>query len=96
MDVATLGGAGRRSLGHWVLWLLPYRLVLAAYDADAAGYEGAAYLANLMERVQGISVPHGQDLTGFHASGGNLRNWLRCQMDQLAASPSDAFSDRHP
>jgi DNA primase len=76
VDVATLGGAGRRNLGHWALWLLPYRLILAAYDADAAGQEGAAYLAGLSERVRVVQVPHGHDLTGFHADGGDLRAWL--------------------
>jgi hypothetical protein len=81
VDVATLGGAGRRNLGHWVLWLLPYRRILTAYDGDAAGYEGAAYLASLMERVQGIRVPHGDDLTGFHAGGGDLWAWFRPQLD---------------
>jgi len=77
LDVATLGGAGRRNLGHWALWLLPYRLILAAYDADAAGHEGAAYLAGLMERVRAIRVPFGGDLTGFHVAGGDLGGWLR-------------------
>lgn len=82
VDVATLAGASRRSLGHWVLWLLPYRLILAAYDADTAGCEGAAYLESLMVRVQGIRVPHGVDLTGFHVSGGNLRDWLCSHLER--------------
>jgi len=69
VDVATFGGAGRRNLGHWALWLLPYRLILAAYDADAAGQEGAAYLASLMDRMRAIRVPFGGDLTGFHVGG---------------------------
>ena len=85
VDVATLGGAGRRNLGHWALWLLPYRLILAAYDADAAGYEGAAYLASLMERVRGIRVPHGEDLTDFQASGGDLQVWLCSHLERLFA-----------
>ncbi|MGD2206195.1 MAG: CHC2 zinc finger domain-containing protein [Anaerolineae bacterium] len=89
VDVATLGGAGRRSLGHWSLWLLPYRQILAAYDADLAGREGAMYLASLFERVQGIRVPHGEDLTGFHAGGGKLRAWLHSHLKQSGRfSPS--------
>jgi DNA primase len=92
VDVATLGGAGRRSLGHWTLWLLPYQLILAAYDADAAGHEGAAYLANRLERVQGIRVPQGKDLTGFHASGGDLRAWLGCHLEQIEASAPEALA----
>jgi len=86
VDVATFGGAGRRCLGHWLLWLLPYRSILAAYDADAAGGRGTAYLASLSGRVQGIRVPHGEDLTGFHAEGGDLRAWLSGHLKPLGAT----------
>jgi hypothetical protein len=86
VDVATFGGAGRRCLGHWLLWLLPYRRILAAYDADTAGGRGTAYLASLSERVQGIRVPHGEDLTGFHAGGGDLRAWLSGHLKPLGAT----------
>jgi DNA primase len=88
VDIATLGGAGRRGLGHWLLWLLPYRHILAAYDADTAGRRGAAYLANLTGRVQNIQVPHGEDLTGFHSEGGDLRSWLRGYLDPLGVTRS--------
>jgi hypothetical protein len=93
-DVATLGGAGRRNLGHWALWLLPCRQILAAYDADAAGYEGAAYLASLMERVQAVRVPHGGDLTGFHVGGGNLRDWLCERLERLTPGTLQIRPDR--
>lgn len=83
VDVASLGGAGRRSLGAWVLWLLPYRLILVAYDADAAGREGATYLLGWSERVKAIRVPHGGDLTGFRVGGGDLKAWLG---DHLAST----------
>lgn len=43
VDVATLGGTSRRNLGHWALWMLPCRLILAVYDANAAGQESAAW-----------------------------------------------------
>jgi len=88
VDVATLGGAGRRCLGHWLLWLLPYQCILAAYDADGAGRQGAAHLASLSERVQGIRVPHGEDLTGFHAEGGDLRAWLGSHLASLGVAPA--------
>ena len=94
VDVATLGGAGRRRLGHWALWLLPYQSILAAYDADEAGCEGAAYLASLMERVQGIRVPYGEDLTGFHAGGGDLRAWLCCHLERTGRFDRKAPSGR--
>jgi DNA primase len=89
VDVATLGGAGRRNLGHWALWLLPYRLILAAHDADAAGQEGAAYLATMSERVRVVQVPHGHDLTGFHAGGGDLRAWLLEQWKRVQVGTSE-------
>ena len=82
VDVATLGGAGRRNLGAWALWLLPYPLILAAYDTDGAGNEGATYLTTLFRRVQRIRVPHGGDLTGFYAGGGQLRTWLQAHLKQ--------------
>jgi DNA primase len=91
VDVATLGGAGRRCLGHWLLWLLPYRRILAAYDADGAGRQGAAHLESLSGRVQGIRVPHGKDLTGFHAEGGDLRAWLGSHLAAMGMAP---ISDR--
>jgi len=47
-------------------------LALAAYDADAAGHEGAVYLTDPMDRVRAIRVPFGGDLTGFHAGGGGF------------------------
>ncbi len=87
MDVATLGGAGRHCLGHWLLWLLPYRRILAAYDADGAGRQGAAHLESLSGRVQGIQVPYGKDLTGFHAEGGDLRAWLGSHLASLGIVP---------
>jgi DNA primase len=89
VDVATLGGAGRRSLGHWALWLLPYRLILTAYDADVSGRDGAAFLASSVERVQGISVPYGGDLAGFLASGGNLSTWLGFHLKLLVECDSN-------
>jgi DNA primase len=88
VNVATFGGAGRRCLGHWLLWLLPYRCILAAYDADTAGGRGTAYLASLSGRVQGIRVPHGEDLTGFHAEGGDLRAWLSGHLGSLGVAPT--------
>ena len=88
VDVATIGGAGRRCLGHWLLWLLPYRLILAAYDADTAGRQGASHLASLSGRVESIRVPHGEDLTGFHAEGGSLRAWLGSHLASLKVTPT--------
>jgi DNA primase len=83
VDVATLGGAGRRHLGRWVLRLLPYKRILVVYDADAAGQKGAASLKELSQRIVSVRVPHGKDLTDFHAAGGDLEAWLRYHLDRL-------------
>jgi hypothetical protein len=77
VDVASLGGAGRRHLGRWLLWLLPYRRILVAYDPDAAGERGAAYLAGLSRRVEVLRLPHGADVVDFWQAGGDLRSWLQ-------------------
>lgn len=76
VDVATLGGAGKRRLGRWLLWLQPYTRILVAYDSDEAGRGGAAHLAEFSRRVVVARTPHGNDLTDFHAAGGDLRAWL--------------------
>lgn len=87
VDVATLGGAGKKLGGRWLLWLLPYKRILAAYDTDAAGRKGADNLASMSRRVQVIRVPHSKDLADFHAAGGDLRAWLLYHLDRLGAGP---------
>jgi hypothetical protein len=85
VDVATLGGAtkGNRGLpGRWHLRLLHYRAILAAYDADRAGQNGAARLVAHSRRIIPISVPTGGDLTGFWHAGGDLRAWLTPHLSQ--------------
>ena len=54
----------------------------------AAARQGAAHLASLSERVQGIRVPHGEDLTSFHAEGGDLRAWLGSHLASLGVAPA--------
>ena len=80
VDVGTLGGAGKRSLGRWALWLLPYKRILAAFDTDESGREGAEWWANLGRRFRALQVPSGADLTDYHASGGDLRAWLSAKL----------------
>lgn len=77
VDVATLGGAGKRQLGRWRLWLQPYKRILGALDTDKAGQTGAEALQKeLGKRFERVKVPHEKDLTDFHAAGGDLRAWL--------------------
>ena len=77
VDVATLGGAGVRHPGRWLLRLLPYRRILAAFDTDKAGREGADWWAGLSYRVLPLRLPHSKDLTEFRQAGGDLRTWLK-------------------
>jgi DNA primase len=90
VDVVTMGGAtkGRHGLpGRWLLQLLQYRVILAAYDADGAGQAGAAKLAKHSKRAVPVTVPAGGDLTGFYQAGGDLRAWLAFHIERrLGAS----------
>ena len=92
VDVATFGGASKGNSGipaRWLLRLLPYTLILAAYDVDAngAGDKGAAALARRSRRVRRIRVPKGSDLTDFWRQGGDLRAWLESSLSrQLEAA----------
>jgi hypothetical protein len=88
VDVATFGGAGKRSSGRWLVYLLPYQLILAAYDADQAGVMGAKRLAKQSRRVIPVRVPHSDDLTHFHQQGGDLQAWLSHHLGRLGV-PSE-------
>lgn len=83
VDVGTMGGAGKNGVGRWVFWLLPYKRILAAFDADGAGRRGAEWWAGVSRRVVPARVPHGNDLVEFHVAGGSLRAWLRVIVDAL-------------
>jgi len=85
VDVATLGGASKANGGiprHWMLRLLPYRVIYVAYDVDenGAGDKGAAALAKLSRRVRRVKVPHGGDIVGFWRQGGDLRAWVQAML----------------
>ena len=83
VDVVTLGGAGKGSgglPGRWLLRLLPYELILVAYDADRAGESGAAELVKKSKRARRVKVPQGDDLTSFWQAGGDLGAWVAFQM----------------
>ena len=88
VDAATLGGAGKRHLGRWRLWLLPYKQVLVVYDSDTAGRCGAASLEEMNPRTVSIPLPHGSDLTDFHVNGGDLRTWLACHVGRAKSRAS--------
>jgi len=86
VDVAAFGGATKSSGGipaPWLLRLLPYRVILTAYDADQAGGRGAAALAEHDRRAVRVQVPKGGDLVGFWQQDGDLRSWLQEVLSDL-------------
>lgn len=93
-DVATLTGAAHGLALRWLVKLLPYRRILAAYDADAAGRAGAAQLAARSQRVVAIEPLEGKDITDFYLAGGDLHAWIafhlaRLGLDQPTAARTD-------
>jgi len=76
VDVASLGGAGKRLSLRWLARLLPYRRILVVYDRDAAGQQGAQYWRALSRRVEAVEPP-AEDLGAFVQQGGDLRAWLQ-------------------
>lgn len=83
VDVASLGGAGKRALGRWLPWFLPYRCILVGYDRDEGGQAGAGRLLEVFgKRAVAVRVPHSQDLTGFHVAGGDLQAWISWELQQ--------------
>lgn len=73
VDVGTLAGAGMTLGPQWLPYLLTYRRVLVAYDADQAGEKGAGKLAALSGRMEVCQVPVGNDLIEYAQLGGDLR-----------------------
>ena len=76
LDVATLGGAGKRLNSQWLPYLLPYQRIFLAYDQDQAGQNGSQKLATLSQRLV-ISMPPDGDLIDFHRNGGNVREMMK-------------------
>jgi len=83
-DVCALktGKAGLPS--NWIPWLLPYSLILVAYDVDGngAGDKMAAAWPELTRRARRVRVPEGSDLTDFYNLGGDLPAWVGYQVGQ--------------
>lgn len=92
VDVVTLGGAKKANHGlpgRWLLRLAPFKVILAAYDADGSGRDGAAMLASHSRRVRPVAVPAGGDIVGFWQQGGNLRAWLLGELARLGLSAGE-------
>jgi len=80
IDVAAIKPGPLGFPGRWALLMLPYKVLLAAYDMDAAGVKDAATLAKVSKRARRVRVPEGSDLTDFVLSGGDLRAWYAFQL----------------
>jgi len=81
LAAGTLGSAqGRLDVDRWARYLLQARLVLVAYDADAAGSKGSEALARLSARVRRVRVPvlrlGDKDIVDYYRAGGDVRGWL--------------------
>lgn len=82
LDVATLGGAGKRLSSHWLPYLLPYRKIFVAYDMDQAGLRGANLLSKMSTRLVPWPPPFG-DLIDYHREGGNLLGMMACMVAEM-------------
>lgn len=90
VGVATLGSATKHlDIASWGAYLLPARLILAAYDLDAAGKAGLAALVSLSSRIHPARVPVLQpgdkDITDYYRSGGDLWEWIKYNLERCGA-----------
>lgn len=96
VDVATLAGAGKGLPLRWLVKLLSYKCILAAYDADGAGQKGAARLADLSRRVRIIKPLEGKDVNDFHLAGGDLHAWIAFHLARLGLDQPTAARSCYP
>lgn len=90
VGVAALGGASKRIGARWIVKLLEARRILAAFDTDLAGEEGAARLLLQYERMRRVHPLRGRDLTDFHQAGGNLRAWVVYHLERMSHDTSES------
>lgn len=83
VDVAAIKPGRLGFPGRWALLMLPYKVLLAAYDMDGAGINSAATLAKVSKRARRVRVPEGSDVTDFVRAGGDLRAWYAFQLATL-------------
>ena len=80
VGVVTLGSADNPlNVVTWGYHLLHVRHCFTAYDADESGSVGGDKLAWMNTHRLNIPKirPYDKDLTDYHKSGGNLRDWLQ-------------------
>jgi DNA primase len=73
----TLGSATTRLTARWYGMLVGHRAIFVCYDRDTAGKQGTKRLLALSPRFRELPIPHGQDISDFYLTGGDLSAWLR-------------------
>lgn len=80
---ATLGSASDKPTPATLTILAACSSLFLAYDADAAGDRAAESLSAMLPRAVRIRPPaKANDLGGIHASGGNLRAWIKSAIER--------------
>lgn len=69
---------------RWLAPLAACRMVLVAFDSDAAGEEAAAYWLNILPKARRWRPYFGKDANGLATSGGDVAAWI---LDGLGSAP---------
>lgn len=89
LHVGTVGGANQppRPSALAALALCPWLLI--STDHDAAGVEAArAWRDRAPHKARRVLLPHGKDLSDFHAAGGDVAGWLAGELARLGIADS--------
>lgn len=86
VEPATSGSAmNHLDLATWGAYLLRCKMILLAYDQDAAGERGSVWWDSLSNRVKHLVLPAGvKDINDLLTKGGDLRDWLVGELDRLS------------
>lgn len=87
VGVASLGGHGRELNDRAARSLSPVPRLLVAGDTGAEGPPGTTRHAALSRRVRTMPPPFGKDVAEFRQRGGQVREWVASQLEQIEARP---------
>lgn len=84
VNVVTVGGSEQAPQPEALASLDRCPYWLCATDHDAAGDRAAARFAALSPmKARRLYLPRGKDLGEYHACGGDVRSWVRSEIDRL-------------